>query len=604
MNSFKNTIRSYLFLIMIYGASTTYAQTNVVPTRISSDLILSGTNFVSGNIIVDTNATLTIEPGTTILMNTAAVITVYGRVLAMGNTNRPIYFTRATTSARWNRIMFIKANDSLFNNCYFEYANCAGDHLNYYDNDCNPDTPPPNRSYHEAIVAIASHIDFDGCVFRYLPDSSTSSEGDAIAIISDDPQVPGVAFATIRNCQFLSIGQCIHTRYSYVLVERCYFTGKHGDNDYVDLYGESDPPPLIINNIFAAGHDDAINPTRCSAILIGNVVYGTDDHGIVLRDKCSPILINNLIYNCSNGGIAVQNQCNALIINNTIANCGRGIRFFDHTQRWGPPYCLSPGSGKATIVNTIIWDCTTSLELQDSPYTEDPGSHATLISCNIKGLTTNISLSANSTLNWTGKNISASPMFTNTYRLQTGSPCIDAGTNIAMVLTNLNIAITNDYDAIPRPLDGNNDGIAEYDIGAFEFLNPNADSNTDGIPDGWCLSYGLNPTLPDIAQADSDNDGASNLQEYIADTNPTNNTSYLKITAIETRPEIKIHFASSSNRTYTLYYRTNFAKLDPDQWRIVPGLSNKPGKGGLDFLKDTNFLNGQIIFYKIGVNLP
>ncbi|MGB9601162.1 MAG: right-handed parallel beta-helix repeat-containing protein [Verrucomicrobiia bacterium] len=603
MNFTKINVYPNLFLITICSALSIYAQTNVVPSRISSDVTLSGTNLISGNVIVETNATLTIEAGTTMLMNTAAVITVYGRLLAMGTTNQPIYFTRATTSARWNRIMFIKARPSSFNYCYFEYANSTGSHLDYYDNDCNPDTPPPNRSYHEAIVAIATHLDFYGCLFRYLPDTSSSAEGDAIAIISDDPQVPGAASATIRECQFLSIGQCIHTRYSYVLVERCYFTGKRGDNDYVDLYGESNPPPLILNNVFAGGHDDAINPTRCSAILIGNIVYGTDDHGIVLRDKCYPVLINNLIYNCPNGGIAVQNQCDALIINNTIANCNRGIRFFDHTQRWGPPYCLNPGSGKATIINTIIWDCATSLELQDSPYTEDRGSHATLISCNIKGGTTNVSLSANSTLTWLGGNINANPIFTNNYRLQLGSPCIDSGTNVALFLTNLNIAITNDYDSIPRPLDGNNDGVAQYDIGAFEFLNPIADSNKDGIPDGWCYSYGLNPILPDIAETDPDNDNFTNLQEYIADTNPTDPLSFLKITAIETTPDVKIHFTSSSNRIYTLYQRTNFIRLSED-WFPVPGLSNIRGKGRPDFFNDTNIFSGQMKFYKIGVGIP
>lgn len=603
MNSSKTITRICLFLIFS-KALLLYAQTNIVPSRITTDITLNGTNLVFENVIVDTNATLTIEPGSVMLMNTNVVITVYGRLLAMGTTNQPIYFTRATTSARWRRIMFIKARNSVFNYCYFEYANSAGDHLDYYDNDCNPDTPPPVRNYHEAIVAIATHLDFDGCVFRNLPDTSSTAEGDAIAIISDDPQVPGVASGTIRNCQFLSIGQCIHSRFSYILVERCYFTGKRGDNDYVDLYGESDPPPLIINNTFAGGHDDAINPTRCSAIIIGNVVYGTDDHGIVLRDKSSPILINNLIYNCSNGGIAIQNQCNALIINNTIANSGRGIRFFDHTQRWGPPYCLSPGSGKATIINTIIWDCTTSLELQDSPYTGDRGSHATVIACNIKGGTTNVSLSANSTLIWGGGNINANPMFTNTYRLQANSPCIDTGTNISLILTNLQISITNDYDFIPRPLDGNNDGVAGFDIGAFEFLNPAADSNKDGIPDGWCIKYGLNPVLPDIGEIDSDNDGHSNFQEYLADTDPTNSYSFFKITGVALNTNVTIYFTSSSNRYYTLYQRTNFIRMQPGEWLAVPGQSNRLGKGGADSLTDTNFDYGRMKFYRIGVNPP
>ena len=599
MNSFKRTV--FYFLFLLNSQNGLFSQTNLVPGQITTNLTLNGTNLVNTSVVIQTNATLTIEAGTTMLMNTAVVITVYGKLIASGTTNQPIYFTRATTSARWNRIMFIKASDSAFTNCYFEFANCAGNHLDYYDNDCNPDTPPPARSYHEAIVAIGTHLDFDSCVFRNLPDTSSSAEGDAIAIISDDPQVAGISSATFHNCQFLSIGQCIHTRYSYVLVERCYFNGKRGDNDYVDLYGESNPPPLIISNVFASCHEDAVNPTKCSAIIIGNVVYGTDDHGIVLRDKCAPILINNLIYNCPNGGIAVQNQCDALILNTTIVSCGKGIRFFDHTARWGAPYCLTPGSGKATIINCIIWDCTTSLELQDTTYTGDRGSHATVISCNVKGEKSSASVSANSTLTWGDGNINANPLFTNNYRLQSGSPSIDAGTNISLILTNLQIAITNDCDSNPRPLDGDNDGAAKFDIGAFEFVNPQADSNNDGIPDGWCINYGLNPISNNTKDENPDNDGYSNLYEYIADTNPINSTSFFKITDISLINDTRIYFMSSSNRNYTLYQRTNFMRLQPDEWLIVPGQYRIRGKGGLDSLTDTN--RNTTIFYKIGVGL-
>lgn len=578
-----------------------FSQTNYVPSVIDTDMVLSGTNRVDGNVIVSSNATLQIMPGSVILMNTGATITIYGKLLADGNTNQPIYFTRATTSARWGRLMFIRSKPSVLKGCIFEFSNCSGSHLDYYDNDCNPTTPPPNRTYHEAIVALASHLDIEECTFRNLPDTSSSAEGDAIAIISDDPQYPGAASANIRKCQFLSIGQGVHTRFSYVLVEGCYFMGKRGDNDYVDLYGESDPPPLIIKNIFGTCHDDAINPTRCSAIIIGNIIYGSDDHGVVLRDKSQPVMINNLIYNCTSGGIAVQNQCDALIINNAIINCNRGIRFFDHTTRWGAPYCLNPGSGKATIINTIIWDCPTSLELADSPYTEDRGSHAKVMYCNIKGGRSTASVSANSTLTWGDGNIDANPLFTNTYRLQAGSPCIDAGIDPLIVISNLNILITNDLDGLPRPLDGDNDGIPKYDLGPFEYLNSLADSDNDGIPDWWCVKYGLNP-VSNIALNDDDNDGENNYREFVADTNPTDPFSFFRILSFEYAPYPKIYFRSSTNRLYSLYYITNIAKALQTNWLSVENQTNKRGNGGLDFLIDTN--TGVQRFYKIGVSMP
>jgi hypothetical protein len=399
------------------------AGTNVVDSGVLSIVYVPAANHVAGDltenatwtgavlvedtVTVASGAVLHIEPGTVVLMEDAVSLLVYGQLLAEGTEDEPIHFTHYGDGTTWRQIMLIEAADSRLAHCTIEYADSEGAHQDYYE--------PGPRTYHEAIVVLASHIDIEECTFQNLPDESGNAEGDAIAIIADDQDYPGVASAHIRDCRFLSIGQAIHTRYSYVLVEDCYFTGKRGDNDDVDLWGESTPRPLIRNNLFLnPQHDDMINPTRCSAVIIGNVIAGSDDHGVVLRDKGYPVMMNNLIYDCRNAGIAVENSCEALLVNNTIVDCpGAGIKCFD-LGRWGPPYRLNPGGGTATVINSIIWDCGRPITLADSPNTgiEDRGSHVTVKYCDVEGGQGGVSVSGtHSTVTWGQGNIDVDPVF-------------------------------------------------------------------------------------------------------------------------------------------------------------------------------------------------
>lgn len=437
-------------MVVLFWAPLAAAQTSYSGT-LSTDTVMSGECIIEANLTVPSGIILTILPGTTVGLRNGINIRIEGQLIADGTQAAPILFTRYAniSGTRWKQIMFVSAADSRFDWCTFEYANSTGDHKDYYGEG--------SRSYHEAIVAIGTHLDFDHCTFQKLP-SSSGGEGDAMAIISDDPDVPGTASANIRNCRFLSIGQGVHTRYSYVLVEGCTFDGKNGDNDYVDLYGESDPVPMVRYNAMINAHDDMINPTKCSAIILGNLIAGCDDHGVVLRDRCDPILINNLIYDCSNACIAIENSCNALLINNTLYKSNRGIRLFEMTDRVGTaPYYLTPGSGSATLINCIIWNCTTPLRLEDSDpkfNIPDRGAHVTVRYSDIKGGQAGASISGSqSTLTWQEGNIDLDPLFADPlnaalslrdYHLQsqTGrwnpatlawvtdavtSPCIDAG---------------------------------------------------------------------------------------------------------------------------------------------------------------------------------
>lgn len=106
-------------------------------------------------------------------------------------------------------------------------------------------------------------------------------------------------------------------------------------------------------------------------------------------------------------------------------------------------------------------------------------------------------------------NFTSAPKFDgSTFALASNSPCIDAG---------LDNGLTYDYQAQVRPLDGNGDGVAKPDVGAYEFLNGGADSDGDGLTDDQELSvYHTNP-----ANSDSDGDGMYDGWEVANGLSPT-----------------------------------------------------------------------------------
>jgi hypothetical protein len=84
-------------------------------------------------------------------------------------------------------------------------------------------------------------------------------------------------------------------------------------------------------------------------------------------------------------------------------------------------------------------------------------------------------------------------------------------------------------------------------------LDPNLSALGDGIPNGWKQQYGFDPLDPAVANADPDGDGMSNLQEYLAGTDPTNSASVFCITSLAaTGNDVLVSWITGINRTNAL----------------------------------------------------
>ena len=84
-------------------------------------------------------------------------------------------------------------------------------------------------------------------------------------------------------------------------------------------------------------------------------------------------------------------------------------------------------------------------------------------------------------------------------------------------------------------------------------LDPNMSAVGDGIPNGWKQQHGLDPFDPNLGSEDADGDGMSNLQEYLAGTDPTNSASAFQITSlVATGFDISVTWTTGIGRTNAL----------------------------------------------------
>jgi hypothetical protein len=78
------------------------------------------------------------------------------------------------------------------------------------------------------------------------------------------------------------------------------------------------------------------------------------------------------------------------------------------------------------------------------------------------------------------------------------------------------------------------------------------DADADRLPDDWEQANGLDSANSGDALADADADGGSNLQEYLAGTNPRSASSALLLVATRSGDRIVLQFPSVAGRLYRI----------------------------------------------------
>ncbi len=331
---------------------------------ISANTTWSGTVRVTNDLVVNSSATLSVSPGTVVLMSpTASVRATNNSVVDVAGTlDQPVFFLPANGNTPWRDVAAMGANSHL-------------------------------QLRHTEVVAAQVRV-FNGgsclmedSVLRDLPTTT-------LEVIE---AVNGTQL-TLRRSYFARFSE-LDSVDTPVLIEDCLL--EHFLVDGIDMKTSTGSPLLVRRTTFRYAdpnnsNADAIDFGPGAGTVERCLIHGFPDKGVSIGGAPSTQIRESLIYNCGIG-VSAYSSTNLVVEQTTIVACTNGILFRNNPQ---------PAVGSAS--NLIVWGNATNVAVLNT-------STLNISSSDIEG-------------GFPGSgNISADPLFASGYQIPGNSPAAGMG---------------------------------------------------------------------------------------------------------------------------------------------------------------------------------
>ena len=364
-------------------------------------------------------------------------------------------------------------------------------------------------------------------------------------VIKSNYMAGGANSSTLRDCQVIGNSAISGGGIANSIATNCLISANQATQSGGGANNSTLNNCLITGNTAQNGggvYSSSMRLTNC--VITGNWAANAGGGAASGAILVNCLLIGNSATN-TGGGASSCTLINSTVVGNTAVNQGGGA--YQGTLRNSIIYFNSAATSSNVTLATVNNTCTIPAVAGAGNFTNAPRF-----------------------IDQTAGN----------YRLQTNSPCINAGNNTY-------ISLGKDLDGRPRVVGGT------VDVGAYEF---------QGAGMGEFIGWLQNSALPIDGSADftdADGDGMNNYGEWRSDTIPTNALSILRmVNAINSPTGAQVTWQSVLTRNYWLECATNLGIASPFQTIAT----NIPGVAGSKVFTDPSATNGGPYFYRVGVH--